>query len=121
MLWRAAAGRRDPLFQLPKKTRPLPRVTGHTVAERVDFDQHGVVVAVDEDPLHLEPVPGRLALGPQLAARAAEERGEAGLAGLAQRFVVHEADYQHLAGAIVLDDRRNESIELRKVHDCPVR
>ena len=38
---------------------------------------------------------------------------------LAQRLVVHEADHQHFAGAIVLDDRRNQSIELRKIHDCP--
>ena len=29
---------------------------------------------------------------------------------------VHEADHQHLAGAVVLDDRRNQAVEFREIH-----
>src|SRR5688572_21653580 len=107
---------RGSVGQFPIKTRPLARMTGDPVAERHHLQQDGVLVAVHQDPLDLEPVARGLPLGPQRAAAPAEERREAGVARLAQRLVVHEADHQYFAGALVLDDRRNQAIELREIH-----
>src|SRR5689334_16354415 len=84
-------GPRECTSQFPVKTRPLPRVADDAVAECLDLQQHRVVVAVDQDLLDGKAVARRLALRPQLPARAAEERREPRVARLLQRLVVHEA------------------------------
>ena len=94
----------------------LARMTDVAVAEPLDLDEHRVVVAIDQHLDDLEPVAGRLALGPQLVARPAEEGGEAGRLRERERLFVHEADHQDLGALRVLDDRRNQPVELRKVH-----
>jgi hypothetical protein len=80
-----------------------------------DAHQHGVLVAIGGDFLHGEAVAGGLALEPELLARAAVEGGETGLDGAAEGFLVHVADHQDAAGIVILDDRRDQSVELGKI------
>src|ERR1700722_9075303 len=61
-------------------------------AERFDFDQDGVAVAIGGDFLHDEAMAGALAFQPELAARAAVESGETGLDGEAEGLFVHVTD-----------------------------
>ena len=64
---------------LAEEARPLAGVADVAVAEPRHLQQHRVLVAVDEQLAStLQPVAGRLPLGPQRVARAAEERREAG-------------------------------------------
>ena len=82
----------------------------------LDPDPHRVLVAVDphlDDALH---VAGGLALPPQLAARAAEKPGLAGLDGLRKRLGVHMGDHQHIARPRVGGNAGNEAVgvELRR-------
>ena len=60
--------------------------------------------------LDLLPVAGGLALDPVLLARAAPERRRAGGQGAVQRLVVHPAQHQHLAGVVLLHDRRDQAV-----------
>ncbi len=48
------------------------------IAKALGFDEHRVLVAVDEHVANGQAVSGRLAFGPQLVASAAEERDVAG-------------------------------------------
>ena len=66
-------------------------------------------------PLDHQPMAGGLAFEPELVARAAEEGGVAGFVGLAEGFVVLEADHEDAAGFIVLDNGRDEAVELGEV------
>src|ERR1019366_3201695 len=50
-----------------------------------------------------------------LLARTAVEGGEAGFDGAAESFAVHVADHQDAAGAVILDDRRDQSVGLGKI------
>src|SRR5687768_5551569 len=96
-------------------------MTRHAVTFAGDLQQHRVFVAVDADPLDAEAVARRLALGPQRIARAAEERGVAGLACSRVGLLVHEADHQHVAAGRVLYDSRNEAVEFAEIHRlCPL-
>jgi hypothetical protein len=70
---------------------------GRRRAERFDFDQQRVVVAIGGDFLHDQAMPGAFALHPKLVARAAVEGDEAGFDGLAEGFLVHEADHEDAA------------------------
>ena len=65
-----------------------------------------VAVAVVAELLDRERVPRRLALVPELLARAAVELRLARLAREPHRLVVHPREHQHAAGLRVLDDRR---------------
>ena len=75
-------------------------------AGRPDAQQDRVAVAVVADLVDGERVAGRLALVPELLARAAPEPRLAGLARAAQRLLVHPGEHQHAAVVGVLDDRR---------------
>src|SRR5690242_2543087 len=86
------------------------------VAEPLHLQQHRIVVAVDEYLLNREAVSRCLSLHPERLARAAEEGGEPAFFGGFERRFVHEAHHQHLAALGVLDDRRDETIEFRKIH-----
>jgi hypothetical protein len=57
----------------------------------------------------------RFTFHPELIARAAEERDEAGFNGLAKRLLVHEADHQHAPGLLVLNDGGEDAVEFREV------
>ena len=98
------------------KARPGAGVADVPVAEPPHLEQHRVVVAVDEQVDDFELVAGRFALHPQLVARAAEERREAGAPRLGERDLVHEADHQDFGGLRVLDDGRNQPVEFGVVH-----
>src|SRR5829696_4365420 len=98
------------------ETGALAGVADVAVAEPLHFQQHRIVVAVDEDVDDLELVAGGLALHPQLVARAAEEGGVAGAPRFRERDVVHEAHHQHFGAARILDHRWNQSVEFRIVH-----
>src|SRR5262245_57211263 len=111
------------------ETGALSGVAHVAVPQAFHLQQHGVIVAVDEDALHGETVAGGFALHPQRIACATEERRITGLLRALPGFLVHEAHHQHFVAVDVLDDRGNESIELREVHSrvlepsvdpCPV-
>src|SRR3977135_2203574 len=76
--------------QLPGKAGAIARVAHVAVAQPLHFQQHGVIVAIDEDFLHFEPIPGGFALRPQLVARAAEEGRKTAAARFGERLFVHE-------------------------------
>ena len=67
-------------FRALKEAGALAGVADVAVAEPLGLHEHRVVVAVDQDVAHREPVARRLALGPERVARAAEERDVAGAA-----------------------------------------
>src|SRR4029453_156103 len=104
------------VLDLTEETGSLAAVADVAIAEACDPKQHGVLVAVLQDAPHLQAVSRRFPLGPQFSAASAEERGEAGGARDGQRFFVHEANHQHFAAAVVLNDCRYQSIEFAKVH-----
>ena len=64
-----------------------------------------------------EAIAGRFSLHPQLAAGPAEERRESGGDGHVERLLVHESHHQHLRRAFVLDDGRDQSVELCEIHN----
>ena len=74
-----------------------------TVAEPRDLEEHRVLVAIDEQLGHLQPVPRRLPLRPQRVARPAEERREPRRLRALERLVVHEPDHQHFTRSVVLN------------------
>src|SRR5439155_26124125 len=101
-----------------EKTGPLARVTDVAAAKALHPNEHRVLVAIDQEVTDGEPVAGRLALGPQLVARAAEECHIAGLARDVPGFLVHEPDHQHVAAPLVLHDRRYEPVKFREIHSA---
>src|SRR5438093_10213973 len=106
------------LIRPPEKAGPLARVTDVAAAKALHADEHRVLVAIDQEVADREPVAGRLALRPQLVARAAEERHIAGLTRDVPGLLVHEPDHQHVAGPLVLHDCRYEPVKFREVHTC---
>ena len=89
------------------------------IAEALHFQEQRVIVAISEHLKHLKLVAGGLALHPQLVAGAAEEGGKAGLLGEGQRFFVHEADHEHFLALRILNDRRNQPVQFREIHNSP--
>src|SRR5581483_2465284 len=98
---------------LAEKARPLAGVAGRP--DRVDEEQHGVLVAIDEDFLDPEVVAGCLALGPKLLAGPAPERDEPELLALPPGVFVQHADHQHLVRLVVLHDTKHQAAELGEV------
>src|SRR5262245_60131998 len=99
-------------IQRPKKASALTGVADAALAEALHFDEYRVIVAVDQDFGDRELVAGCLPLGPQPAARAAEEGGIAAAPRFCQRDVVHEAHHQDFRRIGILDDSRYQAIEL---------
>src|SRR3954453_6316528 len=92
----------------PEEAGVVPRVA-RAGALLLDLEEQHVAVAVVvrlADPLALA---GGLALDPDLLARPAPVRHAAGVERLAQRGCVHPRHHQHLAGAELLRDRRDEA------------
>src|SRR5919107_6057275 len=77
-----------PLRQRPEEARALARVTYVAVAEPCHLHQERVVVAIDQQLRHLQPVARGLPLGPQRVASAAEEGDVAGLPRPVERLLV---------------------------------
>ena len=98
--------RRPGLELAAVKAGPLAGVARRT--GRLDQRQQRVAVAVVADRPDRLRVARRRALVPQLLARAAEEVHLARLARAPQRLGVHVGERQHLAGAPVLDDARDQ-------------
>src|SRR4051812_15988115 len=84
-------------------------------ADLVDFEEHGVVVAVDANLANFLHIPRLLPLAPELLAAAAEVDGPAGADRLLERLAVHPGDHEHLARLIVLGDRRDQAAGLVEV------
>src|SRR6478672_393535 len=103
------------LLQFPE-ARARARVADVAVTQTRDLQQHGVLVAVDEQGCDLQAVAGGLPFRPQRMPRAAEERGEARRARPCERFFVHESHHQHFVAGVVLNDRRYQSRKFRVVH-----
>src|ERR671915_1045401 len=76
----------------------------------VDEHQQRVAVAVQADVADPLAVPGGLALHPVLAPAARPVGGPPGGEGAAQGLVVHPAQHQRLAGAVLLHDRRHQAV-----------
>jgi hypothetical protein len=81
-------------------------------SKRLDLDQEGIIIAVGRNLAHDKPVAGAFAFHPELVARAAVERHEAGLARLAEGFVIHEAEHEDALRRGVLNDGGDEAVEL---------
>src|SRR4051794_38147142 len=82
------------LVQRSVETGPRAGVAHVAVAEPPYFQQHGVVIAIDQDLGDRELVARGLAFHPQLVARAAEERREPGALRFGERDLVHETHHQ---------------------------
>src|SRR4030095_11885428 len=99
-------------LDLPEEAGPLAGVTDVAVAETGDAEQHRVLVAVLQDAPHLQPIARGFPFCPELASASAEERGESSRACDGQRLFVHEADHQHFAATVVLNNRWYQAVEL---------
>jgi hypothetical protein len=74
----------------------------------LDEQQHGVAVAIEPQLLERLDLPRTFALAPQRLARARPIAGTALFEADAQRVAVHPRDHQHLAGVVLLGDRRHQ-------------
>src|SRR5439155_2652552 len=92
-----------------EEARALARVA-RAPSLLLDDEQQGVTVAVVVGAAHPLPVARRLALAPVLLPGAAPEPAPPGREGPPQGLLVHPAEHQHLAGAVLLDDGRNEAL-----------
>src|SRR5581483_5127659 len=79
-----------------------------------DHEKHRVAVAVVVRLPHKLPVARGLALAPVLLAGTAPEPAPPGGKRAAQRLVVHPAEHQHLAAALLLDDRRHQAVGVER-------
>src|SRR5262245_28415257 len=95
-----------------EETRALAGVADVAVTETFHLHEHRVVVAVGEHFDDLQLVARRFAFHPQRVARAAEEGREAGLLREGQCFLVHESHHQHFGALGVLNDRRDQPVQL---------
>ena len=86
--------------------------------EQLHLHEDGVIIAICEQPDDGQLVAGCFSLHPQLLARAAEERGEAGGARFCERVFVHEPHHQHFAAFIVLNHSGHEPVEFCEIHVC---
>jgi hypothetical protein len=88
-----------------KKARALAGVAHVAVAEARHLQQHRVVVAVHEQPHHASRLPD---VSPFIQSLLRVRLKKVAKPGRASRpgLLVHEADHQHLARFVVLDDRR---------------
>src|SRR5258708_3589266 len=87
----------------------------NTGPECFDANQQRIRIAIHEqlaDPQH---VAARFAFFPKLVSRAAEKHSFSGALGLGEGLRIHEAEHQHLAGALVLDDGRHQPAAFLKV------
>src|SRR5207244_1004051 len=104
--------------------RPVNEAPGIAVTAEVPgrprLDDDGVLVAVDEDLGGVDVVAIILALDPNAPERAAEERDAPGLERSLPRLVVHEGRHQDIAAVGVLDDNRDEAVELPEVEPLVV-
>ena len=87
------------------------------VAEPCHHHQQRVVVAIHQNAIDVQPVAGCLPLHPERVAGAAEKRRKTALDCAIERFLVHEAHHQHFARIGVLNDRRNQTVQFREIHD----
>src|SRR4029077_3019159 len=74
------------------------------LTQHTDAQQYRIAVAIGPGGHHLQTIAGALSLGPQRPAGAAVERHESSAKGLVQRFSIHKAHHQELAGGRVLND-----------------
>ena len=77
--------------------------------------QQAVVVAVAVQVLQVQDIAGGLAFLPEAGARSAVKVHQAGFYGAVQGLLVHVAEHQHLAGAVVLDYGREQAAAFGKV------
>ena len=97
------------LWALPAATAWL--VIGYFgAAVLVDHDEDRVAVAVEPHLAHPLAMTRRLALDPVLLPRAAPVRGQTRGERAVQGLVVHPADHQHLAGAVLLRHGHHETV-----------
>src|SRR5437588_845285 len=92
-----------------EEARALARVA-RAPALLLDDDQQGVAVAVVVGPAQPLPIARGLPLAPVLLAGTAPEPGPARRERAPQGLLVHPAQHQHLAGAVLLDDGGHEAL-----------
>ena len=95
-----------PAGQFPEEAA-LVALVARGPADLLHLQQHGVGVAVDEDPAHLLHVAALLALAPEPAAAAAKIARPARALRFFKRLTVHPGHHQHLARVGILSNGRN--------------
>ena len=114
----------DEVLQLSKEKQRItfvgfaPAGIGARMADRasgIDLDEQRVVVTVVENLNDTEHIARGLALGPKAIACAAPEGHKTCLDGLVVGFLVHEAKHEDLAGHSILDNGRNEALQLFEI------
>ena len=93
--------------QIGVEAGALTGVAGRSLLAHLDQD--GVAVTVQPDLVHPLAVTAGLALHPVFVPASGPEGGPAGGQRAVQGDVVHPADHQHLAGALLLDHGRHQS------------
>src|SRR5579862_8251348 len=101
--------------QRPEKAASVTLVAD-AGTECFDLQEHGVLIAVDQDLLHDEFVAGALSLEPKLVPASAPERCEPGLDRLGPSLFVHECDHEHLEANRILHDRGHQPARFFKVY-----
>ena len=77
-----------------------------------DFQEDGVLVAVDADLDDVLLVAGRVALAPEAFARARPVDGAAGVDGELKRFGIHPGEHEDFAGVGILRDGGDEAVSV---------
>ena len=92
------------------KTGTLASVADVACAEPFHFQEHAIVVAIDQHFDDAKLVAGSFAFGPKRAAGAAKKCCEAGALSFRQRLFVHEADHQDFGCFRILNHCRDETV-----------
>ena len=82
---------------------------------RLDAHEERIRVAIHAYLANPQNVAARFTLLPEFVSRAAEEHHFSGALCLCERLGIHEAEHQHIAGALVLDDGRHQPAAFLKV------
>jgi hypothetical protein len=97
-------------LELTEETTPVTLVAD-AGAHGIDEEEQSVSIAIQADFFDTEKVAAGLALLPELLARAGVKMDFASPLRRGKRFLIQIAKHQYFAGALVLDDAGNESIE----------
>jgi hypothetical protein len=77
-------------------------------------DEERVGVAIEEELANAKDVAASFAFFPEALAGAAVEVDFAGALGVFERFGIQEAEHQHFARGVVLNDRGDQPVQLCK-------
>ena len=94
-----------------------PAVVNETLEQYFqEFEEQGVIIAIDLDIHEVEEVTTCLALSPKRIARAAPESHLLRLERLGERFLIHVTEHEHILGHGILNNGRYETATFRKIY-----